>query len=82
MLPSAQTGMNYFTSAHPLRSAGFQTCCVADFLVGPVLNGAQAAGLETRDTAGLETCATSRDAKKLGPYALASAATPTYVNSL
>jgi hypothetical protein len=47
------------------RSAGFQTGCVADFQVG-VLGCARrapkfppAAGLETRDTAGSEACATS-----------------------
>jgi hypothetical protein len=39
-----------------LRSAGFQTCCIADFQVGfPAL---RPAGLETRDTADLEVCAT------------------------
>ena len=39
-----------------LRSAGFQTCCVAGFQAGstPLLQ----AGLETRDTADLEVCAT------------------------
>jgi hypothetical protein len=46
-------------------SAGFQTCCVADFQVGwlgknPMRQHfGRPAGLETRDTAGLETCATS-----------------------
>jgi len=40
------------------RSAGFQTCRIADFQVGWPLDGASPAGLETRDTAGLETCAT------------------------
>src|SRR5208283_3486341 len=39
-------------------SAGFQTCCVADFQVGVALEIAQIAGLETRDTADLEVCAT------------------------
>jgi hypothetical protein len=39
-----------------LRSAGFPTCCIADFQVGsPAL---WPAGLETRDTADLEVCAT------------------------
>jgi hypothetical protein len=40
------------------RSAGFQTCCVADFQVGRAWNIARLAGLETRDTADLEVCAT------------------------
>jgi hypothetical protein len=39
-----------------LRSAGFQTCCIAGFQAGsPAL---WPAGLETRDTADLEVCAT------------------------
>jgi hypothetical protein len=38
-------------------SAGFQTCCIADFQVGRTRDAA--AGLETRDTADLEVCATS-----------------------
>src|SRR5688572_30983063 len=37
-------------------SAGFQTCCIADFQVGRVFW--RSAGLETRDTADLEVCAT------------------------
>jgi hypothetical protein len=40
------------------RSAGFQTCCIADFQVGKVVEITQFAGLETRDTADLEVCAT------------------------
>jgi hypothetical protein len=39
-----------------LRGAGFQTCCVADFQVG--IADLPPAGLETRDTADLEVCAT------------------------
>jgi hypothetical protein len=39
-------------------SAGFQTCRIADFQVGKVLGITQFAGLETRDTADLEVCAT------------------------
>ena len=39
-----------------LRSAGFQTCCIAGFQAGsPAL---WLAGLEIRDTADLEVCAT------------------------
>jgi hypothetical protein len=38
------------------RSAGFQTCCIADFQVGSA--ALRPAGLETRGTADLEVCAT------------------------
>jgi hypothetical protein len=48
-----------FGGATPCRSAGFQTCCIADFQVGRALVIVRAAGLETRDTADLEVCATS-----------------------
>jgi hypothetical protein len=41
-----------------LCSAGFQTCCIADFQVGRTPAIMQSAGLETRDTADLEVCAT------------------------
>jgi hypothetical protein len=40
------------------RSAGFQTCCIADFQVGRAPDAPGPAGLETRDTADLEVCAT------------------------
>ncbi len=46
------------------RSAGFQTCCIADFKIGGPLefhghrSGSGYAGLETRDTADLEVCVT------------------------
>src|SRR6266568_1208914 len=39
-------------------SAGFQTCCIADFQVGWAGKLPRLAGLETRDTADLEICAT------------------------
>ena len=39
-----------------LRSAGFQTCCAAGFQAG--ITALPPAGLETRDTADLEVCAT------------------------
>jgi hypothetical protein len=39
-----------------LRAAGFQTCCVAGFQAG--ITGLPPAGLETRDIADLEVCAT------------------------
>ena len=42
------------------RSAGFQTCCVADFQIGGAGEFVSGAGLETRDTADLEVCATVR----------------------
>ena len=48
------------------RSAGFQTCRIADFPIGGALRnrarciGGRSAGLETRDTADLEVCATAR----------------------
>src|SRR5437899_216998 len=41
------------------RSAGFQTCCVADFQVGRPHFVSRHAGLETRDPADLEVCATA-----------------------
>ena len=47
-----------FGGATSCRSAGFQTCCIADFQVGGVLVVVRPAGLETRDTADLEVCAT------------------------
>ena len=40
------------------RSAGFQTCCIADFQIGCALDVLRRAGLETGDTAGSEACAT------------------------
>src|SRR5438876_11365417 len=40
-------------------SAGFQTRCIADFPVGRPSFVMALADLEIRDTAGLETCATS-----------------------
>jgi hypothetical protein len=40
------------------RDAGFQTYCVADLLVGGIFELFGICGLEIRDTAGLETCAT------------------------
>ena len=44
-----------------MRSAGFQTCCAADFQIGT-----PQAGLETRDTADLEVCATNQKLNKSG----------------
>jgi hypothetical protein len=46
-------------------SAGFKTCCIADFQIGRVRESAQLAGLETRDTADLEVCATLAAAPSL-----------------
>ena len=51
---------------HQRPVAGFQTCCIADFQIGRASlfrapwNGARPAGLETRDTADSEVCATMR----------------------
>src|SRR6202034_2227507 len=46
-----------FSASFPMRrSAGFQTCCAADFQVG--WTALRPAGLETRGTADLEVCAT------------------------
>ena len=44
----------------PQSSAGFQTCCIADFQIGTRCELARFAGLETRDTADLEVCATAK----------------------
>jgi hypothetical protein len=46
-----------------LRSAGFQTCCVAGFQAG--ITAQPPAGLETRDTADLEVCATLNRYRRL-----------------
>jgi len=46
------------TNRRPRRSAGFQTCCVADFQIGATRQVVRSAGLETRDTADSEVCAT------------------------
>jgi hypothetical protein len=39
-------------------TAGFQTCCIADFQIGQPYDVVPLAGLETCDTADLEVCAT------------------------
>jgi hypothetical protein len=44
----------------PARSAGFPTCRIADFQVGKSPDIEKSAGLETRGTADLEVCATTR----------------------
>ena len=41
-----------------LRSAGFQTCCIADFQIGRSYDVVRPAGLETCATGDLEVCAT------------------------
>ncbi len=43
------------------RSAGFQTCRVADFQIGSTAFAVRAAGWEARATADLEVCATGSD---------------------
>src|SRR5205823_3784242 len=40
-------------------SAGFQTCCLADFQIRKRPNKGRSADWEVGDTAGLETCVTS-----------------------
>jgi hypothetical protein len=52
--------LDVFGEIRPARSAGFQTCRVADFPIGKSCNPAVAAGLEARDTAELKVCATSQ----------------------
>ena len=44
--------------ARAAGSAGSQTRCIADFQVGRAVELARLGGLETRDTADLEVCAT------------------------
>jgi hypothetical protein len=41
-----------------MGGAGFQTCCIADFQIGGASEHRALAGLETRDTADSEVCAT------------------------
>ena len=50
---------NTAASEAPSRSADFQVCRIADFQVGRAGELAPPAGLETRDTADLEVCATA-----------------------
>ena len=45
------------------RGAGFQTCLVAGFQIGAAWGVVRPAGLETRDTADLEVCATMKDGR-------------------
>lgn len=54
--------LNVFTarsSQHTTLSVGFQSCWIADFQIGRWREFARRAGLETRDTADSEVCATS-----------------------
>jgi hypothetical protein len=55
-----------------LCSAGFQTCCIADFQVGRTPAVVPSAGLETRDTADLEVCATGVAAPPRGVFTIIS----------
>jgi hypothetical protein len=58
-------GNSTTNQAGSTRGAGFQTCRPADFPIG-----ADPAGLETRDTADLEVCATKtgmRTSPRVGP---------------
>jgi len=59
--PKAIVGQEFCCSAQSRlrgRSAGFQTCCIADFQVGSAAPFGWLADLEIRDTADLEVCAT------------------------
>ena len=60
-----------------LRSAGFPTCCIADFLIGRPFDVARSAGWETCETADLKVCATADE--RAG--ALQDAATPSLNSS-
>lgn len=40
-------------------SAGFSTCCIADFQIGEARRTTGAAGMESCETADLEVCATT-----------------------
>jgi hypothetical protein len=55
---SRRAGHCYSVKAAQKRSAGFQTCCIADFQIGSACDVVRRAGLETGDTAGSEACAT------------------------
>jgi DNA polymerase III alpha subunit len=57
--PSAVFGEQQTATDASSRSAGFQTCCIADFQIGRPSANLQPAGLETCDTADLEVCATT-----------------------
>jgi hypothetical protein len=57
-IAGSQLGATTIRRAVLVRSAGFQTCCIADFQVGRALEVVRPAGLETRDTADLEVGAT------------------------
>jgi hypothetical protein len=50
------------------RSAGFPTCCVADFQIGWARDSGRPAGLEICDTADSEVCATSVAAAPRGVH--------------
>ena len=52
------TRANFLAVATVGRSAGFPTCRIADFQIGGACGVVLSAGLETRDTADLEVCAT------------------------
>jgi len=59
VIPKSLFGLRkFFGGTTRCGSASFQTCCIADFLIGEAWADARAAGLETRDTADLEVGAT------------------------
>jgi hypothetical protein len=47
-----------YSAAACLRGRGAGCCCIADFPIGRARDVVRSAGLETRDTADLEVCAT------------------------
>jgi hypothetical protein len=51
-------GFSLFSVDSDIRSAGFPTCRAADFQIGGSFNVVMGAGLEARDAADLEVCAT------------------------
>jgi hypothetical protein len=57
----------HFQWNSPSSSAGFQTCCVADFQIGGTAFAGRPAGLEARDSADLEVCATGPTARRMVP---------------
>ena len=56
--PSDLSGIDSVLADAGVKTLPAQTCCIADFQVGSVSGIVTPAGLETRDTAALEVCAT------------------------
>jgi hypothetical protein len=62
--------LDFFSGIRPACSAGFQTCRAADFQIGTGWNVVARAGLEARDTADLEVCATRQAFSEWRQYPL------------